>query len=45
MLELEVGLVAQPTWLANRKYALVDLRGKVVVDVCWSRRELIFARL
>ena len=32
--EFEVGFVAEPTRLANRKYAFVDLPGSVVVSVC-----------
>ena len=39
--EPEVGFVAKPTGLANRKYALVDLPGGVDVNVCGSRREII----
>src|ERR1700730_9546151 len=43
--ELEVDFVAEPTGLSNRKYALVDLAGRVVMNVCRSRRELVIGRL
>jgi hypothetical protein len=43
--ELEVGLVAGPTLLADRGYALVDLPGRVVVNVCRNRREIVIGRL
>jgi hypothetical protein len=42
--EPEVGLVAEPTWLADRKYALVDLAGRVAVNVCRPRRGLVIGR-
>ena len=32
--KLEVGSVAEPTRLANRKYTFVDLGGGVVTNVC-----------
>jgi hypothetical protein len=43
--ELEVGFVAKPTGLADRKYTFVDLCGSVVVNVCRSRCELVIGRL
>jgi hypothetical protein len=43
--ELEVGSVAESTGLANRKYTFVDLAGRVAVNVCRSRRELVIGRL
>jgi hypothetical protein len=41
---LEVGFVAKPTGLANRKYTFVDLPRRVVVNVCRSPRELVIGR-
>ena len=41
--EPEVGFVANPTRLANRKYTFVDLPGRFVV--CRIRRELPIRRL
>ena len=43
--ELEVGFVAKSTGLANRKYTFVDLPGCVVVNVCRSRRDIVFSWL
>jgi hypothetical protein len=37
---LEVGFVAKPTGLANRKYTFVDLPRRVVVNVCRSPASL-----
>ena len=41
----EVGFVAKSTGLAYRKYTLVDLARRIVVNVCRSRCELVTGRL
>jgi hypothetical protein len=44
--ELEVGFVAEPTHLADREYALVDLAlNCVALNVCRGRREFVIGRL